>query len=131
VNDTGTSNLPQLKAFRGWLSAIHAMVGEVGHTIDDQIEYHEGEIKRLKGRRERTKSVLESMELALKTVDENLTRVQQKTAEDTPAATAAARKAATAAPRKTSAPRRSAASAAKRPQARGEDEEIVTEEVSE
>jgi hypothetical protein len=123
MNDVSASNVPQLKAFQGWLSAIHSMVGEVGHSIDDQIEYHEGEIKRLRARRQRSAAVLKSMELALKTVDENLTRAQHNAAGERPSKSA---------PRKTSSPRqpsRSAGAAAKRPRARGE--EIVIEEVSE
>src|SRR5262245_23534592 len=65
-----------LRAFRAWLAVVHAQIEELGHQIDAQIDYHEGEIKRLRGQRERSTGVLESMKVALNVVEERLPEVQ-------------------------------------------------------
>lgn len=125
MNETSTTQLWQLKAFRGWLSAVQAQIHEARHTIDGQIEYHEGEIKRLRAQRERSLAVLKSMDLALETVDQHLTRAQDKVAGGERSA-----KPATSARKLPSAPRssRSSGSAAKRPQATARHEEVLLEE---
>ena len=64
MNETGHSTIVPLKAFKGWLLAIQAQITGVVHGIDDQILFHENEIKRLKGQRERSRSVLTSMGVA-------------------------------------------------------------------
>ena len=56
MNETGHSTIVPLMAFKGWLLAIQAQITGVVHGIDDQILFHENEIKQLKGQRERSRS---------------------------------------------------------------------------
>jgi hypothetical protein len=80
MTEPNAQTLAPLRAFQGWLTAVSALIEELHHTIDGQIEYHESEIRRLRAQRDRSTGVLESMDVALKVVETKLPDAKSKNA---------------------------------------------------
>jgi hypothetical protein len=72
MSETGSRQ--QTRAFQAWLMLIRAQINEMQHVLEDQIDFHEGEIRRLRGQLDRSVGVGESMDAALSKVGELLER---------------------------------------------------------
>jgi hypothetical protein len=69
-------------ALRAWLSAVHGQTQQARSQIEAYVDYHENEIKRLRGQMERATKVLDSLEDSIKLVDDALRSVRDSEVED-------------------------------------------------